>query len=67
MSALNENALAPSCATAPFLSLFGNLFSSVAVVVANKSLVMNDHFKYMTVLTGCHFYFSFLVCCVNLL
>jgi len=63
MSALNENALAPSCATAPFLSLFGNLFSSVAVVVANKSLVMNDHFKYMTVLTGCHFYFSFLVCC----
>lgn len=50
----------------PFAALIGNLFSSVAVVVANKRLVMHDHFKFMTVLTGCHFYFSFLACCLML-
>ena len=44
----------------------GNIVSSVALVLANKRAVTMDGFDFMIVLTGLHFYTSFM-CCLALL
>ncbi len=43
-----------------------NVVSSVALILANKRAVAKDGFDFMIVLTGLHFYASFL-CCIFLL
>ena len=44
-----------------------NVVSSVALVLANKRAVIKDGFDFMIVLTGLHFYASFLCCFCALL
>jgi len=44
------------------LASVSNVVSSVALVLANKRAVINDGFDFMIVLTGLHFYASFLCC-----
>lgn len=48
-------------------AVFSNVVSSVALIVSNKQLVERHEFDYMVVLTGIHFYTSFLCCLLALL
>jgi len=49
------------------LASISNVVSSVALVLANKRAVIKDGFDFMIVLTGLHFYASFLCCFCALL
>lgn len=49
------------------LSMISNVVSSVSLILINKRLVVQDEFNFMTILTGIHFYFSFVSCCIMLL
>ena len=50
----------------PILFVSGNLLSSVALILINKRVVSIDEFNFMSVLSGVHFYFSFVTCCILL-
>jgi solute carrier family 35 protein E3 len=47
-------------------SVFGNVMSSVGLILSNKQLVEKHDFDHMVVLTGIHFYTSFLCCLLAL-
>ena len=49
------------------MSVFGNILSSVALILINKRIIVVDEFRFMTLLSGLHFYVSFLTCCIFLL
>jgi solute carrier family 35 protein E3 len=49
-----------------FLAVAGNVASAVSLIMSNKQLVAND-FDFMVVLTGIHFYTSFLCCLLALM
>ena len=50
----------------PIFFVSGNLLSSVALILVNKRVIAVDNFHFMSVLSGIHFYFSFVSCCVLL-
>lgn len=50
----------------PIFFVTGNLLSSVALILVNKRVIAVDGFDFMSVLSGIHFYFSFLACCILL-
>ena len=50
----------------PIFFVSGNLLSSVALILINKRVVSVDRFHFMSVLSGIHFYFSFITCCILL-
>jgi predicted neutral ceramidase superfamily lipid hydrolase len=54
----------PALSPAALLAIFSNIAFSIVLVLLNKRLVVEFHFKYMTVLSGLHFAASFLVCMV---
>lgn len=56
-----------SLIAAPMGAIIGNIFSSVALIMVNKRIIVTDEFEFMTVLSGFHFYTSFLSCCFFLL
>lgn len=51
----------------PILAVIGNVVSAVALILTNKRIVVVENFRFMSLLTGLHFYFSFIVCCGLLL
>ena len=46
------------------LAVAANIVFSIVLVILNKRLVVDFHFKFMTVLSGLHFAVSFLLCLV---
>lgn len=51
----------------PLLAIVGNVISAVALILTNKRIVVVENFRFMSLLTGLHFYFSFIVCCALLM
>lgn len=45
-------------------AVLSNILFSIVLVLLNKRLVVDFHFKFMTVLSGLHFAVSFLLCVV---
>ena len=50
-----------------FGGMTGNVVSAVGLVLMNKRVVVKDGFRFMTILTGFHFYFAFIACFLMLM
>ena len=49
------------------MAVAGNVASAVSLIMSNKQLVTTNNFDFMVVLTGIHFYTSFLCCLLALM
>ena len=47
--------------------VIGNVLSAVSLILTNKRVIVIDKFRFIAVLTGLHFYATFLLCCLLLL